>query len=151
MGFSLGWLLPRPIPEGCRFLPVRVLFLLHCLWCLLRTWLLLPGMASSMGLVISWAGGIPSQSAPFSRNCSIRPFVVVGETGWAFLVLGVAAESECASVPLMICLPGVAKILSSLHTLLPFPCRKNSCMLCSFPAPGTACLKFGRPLSFPSH
>ena len=86
MGFSLGWLLLRPAPEDCCFPPVRILFLLHCLWCLLRTWLLLPGMASSIGLVLSWADGIPSKSAPFSCNCSIRPFVVVGETGSAFVV-----------------------------------------------------------------
>jgi len=86
MGFSLRWLLPRHIPKGCRFPLVQVLSLLHCLWCLLRTWLLLPDMASSMGLVLSWAGGIPLQSAPFSRNCSIRLFVVVGETDSAFLV-----------------------------------------------------------------
>ena len=84
MGFSLGWLLPRPIPKGCSFPPVRVLSLLHCLWCLLRTWLPLTDMAFSMGLVLPWAGGIPSQSAPFFRNCSIRPFGVIGGSGSVF-------------------------------------------------------------------
>ena len=46
----------------------------------------LPGMACSLGLVLSWPGGILSQSAPSFRNYSVRLFAVVVGIGLAFLV-----------------------------------------------------------------